>query len=578
MSAAWTAAWPLAQRAWSPFLRLREPLLCADAECARKEGLFGGLAMIRLDDHRVVLNLPALAKLGLDAHPVEVLAHEIGHHLFVPADLSDHGRLLARVRRGLPSVEDKAPLIANLYADLLINDRLQRQVGLPMDAVYRKLAGTNPGPLWRLYLRIYEQLWALPQGSLLREQLPKSVEGDALLGAQQIRSYAQDWLAGAGGFALLCLPYLIEERGQAPPAALAAWLDLNQVGAGDGMPDGLASLDPDELGPLHPAQDPRVVGRVDGGEPDAAAGSPDPARAIDPGGGAGQRRDPLEYGQILRQLGMDLNDHEVALRYYRELARPHLVRFPARIVPEVAEPQAEGIESWQPGEPLEEIDWFETVLLSPVVFPGLTTVKRVYGSSPGGLPAREAVDLDLYVDCSGSMPDPKRSFSPITLAGTIVALSAFRAGARVQATLWSGPGQYQCTAGFVRDEDAVLRVLTGYIGGSTQFPLNVLRDSHADRTRSDRPAHVLVLSDDGIDTILNPDERGTAGAQVVSEALAKARGGMSLALNVYPGWNRPDLVTLIERLQIAEYRVSNWEQLIAFARAFSQTSYAEAGT
>jgi hypothetical protein len=51
---------------------------------------------------------------------------------------------------------------------------------------------------------------------------------------------------------------------------------------------------------------------------------------------------------------------------------------------------------------------------------------------------------------------------------------------------------------------------------------------------------------------------------------------MSLALNVRKGWNRPNLVALLEQLQIKEYRVSNWEQLIAFARAFSQASYAEA--
>lgn len=575
----WTAAWPLAQRAWSPFLRLRAPVLCSNAESAKREGLGNGLAMIRLDDHRVVLNLPALRKLELDAHPVEVLAHEIGHHLFVPADLSDHGRLLARVRRGLPSVENQAPMIANLYADLLINDRLQRQVGLSMDALYRKLAGSDPGPLWQLYLRIYEHLWALPEGTLVRTEMSRSAEGDALLGAQLIRAYAQDWLDGAGGFALLCLPYLIEQRGQKPPTALSAWLDLDQVSAADGTPDGLANVDPGELVAVHPANDPRIGGVLDGQDAEAGEerGNGDKGLARSDGeGGTGQRRDPLEYGQILRQLGMNLSDHEVATRYYRELARPHLVRFPVRIIPEIAEPQAEGIESWQPGEPLEDIDWFQTVLVSPIVIPGLTTVKRVYGTSPGGLPAREAVDLDLYVDCSGSMPDPKRSFSPITLAGTIVALSAFRAGARVQATLWSGPGQYQCTAGFVRDEDAVLRVLTGYIGGSTQFPLNVLRDSHSERKPNDRPAHILVLSDDGIDTILNPDERGTAGAQVVANALAKARGGMSLALNVRKGWNRPNLVALLEQLQIKEYRVSNWEQLIAFARAFSQASYAEA--
>lgn len=576
MKTPWAEAWPIAQRAWSPFLRLREPLLCEDARSCKREGLGDGLAMIRLDDHRIVLNGPTLARLGLDAHPAEVLAHEIGHHLFVPGDLSDHGRLLARVRRGLPGHENAAPMIANLYADLLINDRLQRQAGLAMDALYRKLSGSDPGPLWQLYLRIYEHLWTLPPGSLVGGKMPDEAQGDALLGAQLIRSYAQDWLDGAGGFALLCLPWLMQQKRQ-PPAGLSEWLDLDQVGAADALPDGLAQVEPGELTPLHPANDPKVVrGKVDA-EADGDATGGDGSMAPEArGGGSGQRRDPLEYGQILRQLGLQLNDHEVALRYYRELARPHLVRFPVRIIPEVEEPQAEGVESWQPGEPLEQIDWFETVMVSPVVIPGLTTVQRVYGSSPGGQPQRAPVDLDLYVDCSGSMPNPKQQFSPITLAGAIVALSAFKAGSKVQATLWSGRGQYQCTPGFVRDADEVLRVLTGYIGGSTQFPLNVLRDSHANRTAADRPAHVLVLSDEGIDTILNADERGTLGAQVVETALQQARGGMSLALNVYPRWQHAGLEALREKLAIDQYRVSNWEQLIDFARDFSRASYAEA--
>ena len=578
MKSPWAEAWAPAQRAWSPFLRLREPIICRDARSSRQQGLGDGLAMIRLDDHRIVLNEASLQRLGLLAHPVEVLAHEIGHHLFVPGDLSDHGRLLARVRRGLPSREDDAPLIANLYADLLINDRLQQQAGLAMDALYRKLASNDASPLWQLYLRIYEQLWTLPQGTLVGGDLPAELEGDALLGARLIRAYAQDWLDGAGGFALLCLPYLLQQGRQQPPGGLAEWLDLDQVGDADALPDGLAEIEPGEQDPQHPAQDPRVVRRPptpENSDQDAKGGPPT-IRKDAKGGSRGQRRDPLEYGAILRQLGLALNDHEAAMRYYRELARPHLVRFPSRLIPEVEEPQPEGVESWQPGEPLEAIDWFETVLLSPVVVPGLTTVQRVYGRSPGGEPQRAPVDLDLYVDCSGSMPNPKSQFSPITLAGAIVALSAFKAGSKVQATLWSGRNQYQCTAGFVRDADEVLRVLTGYIGGSTQFPLNVLRDSHAQRTRSDRPAHVLVLSDEGIDTILNADERGTAGADVVRQALQQARGGMTLALNAYAGWKHAGLEALRAECGIAQYRVTSWDQLIDFARDFSRTSYAEA--
>ena len=40
------------------------------------------------------------------------------------------------------------------------------------------------------------------------------------------------------------------------------------------------------------------------------------------------------------------------------------------------------------------------------------------------------------------------AISYLALAGTILALSALRAGARVQATLWSGAGQFETTAGF----------------------------------------------------------------------------------------------------------------------------------
>ena len=62
------------------------------------------------------------------------------------------------------------------------------------------------------------------------------------------------------------------------------------------------------------------------------------------------------------------------------------------------------------------------------------------------------VDLDLYVDSSGSMPDPQLATSYLALAGAIVALSALRAGASVQATLWSGTGQVTVTNGIATFE------------------------------------------------------------------------------------------------------------------------------
>ena len=135
---------------------------------------------------------------GLERFPLEVMGHEIGHHVLAPADLTDQARLIARIRRGLPTKEHRAGFVANLYTDLLINDRLQRSSGLGMAAVYQALGGGSTEPLWTLYMRMYEILWRLQTGTLAKGELSDQLEGDAHLGSRLIRSYARDWLDGAG--------------------------------------------------------------------------------------------------------------------------------------------------------------------------------------------------------------------------------------------------------------------------------------------------------------------------------------------------------------------------------------------
>src|SRR5205814_847036 len=114
----------------SRFTRLRPPLLCLESAEARREGLTDSFAMIRLADQAIIVSLPAVQHSRVEAFPREILAHEIGHHVLAPATLTDHGRMIARMRRALPTLERHAPMVANLYSDLLINDRLQRSAGL----------------------------------------------------------------------------------------------------------------------------------------------------------------------------------------------------------------------------------------------------------------------------------------------------------------------------------------------------------------------------------------------------------------------------------------------------------------
>src|SRR4051794_12465146 len=157
--AEWAAQWPAALGVWSRFVQLHEPTwCCTEAEEAAAQ-LAGSFAMIRLVDHTVVISLRQVGEKGLRKFAREILAHEIGHHVYCPADLTDNARALARMRVGLPTKEHLAPLIANLYADLLINDRLQRSAGLDMSGVYTTLGSECRDQLWTLYMRTYELLW-----------------------------------------------------------------------------------------------------------------------------------------------------------------------------------------------------------------------------------------------------------------------------------------------------------------------------------------------------------------------------------------------------------------------------------
>lgn len=591
----WRAAWPAALSAWSRFTRLHDPLLCENTPVAASHGLSGSFAMIRLDDQSIVVDLETVQKIGLGDYAVEILAHEIGHHVLAPGNISDQFRLLARIRKALPTLEQHAPLVANLYTDLLINDRLQRQGELRMADIYRKMEAartaegdTGTNWVWALYLRIYEHLWRLDKADLLRSSLPEGklaegLDSDAWLGARLVRVYAGDWMQGAGGFATLLLRYLVEDAGE---TGVMGWLQDTRSAASGSEPQGGIDVESGEGGARHPVEDPRVSG-LDEGEGDADDVESEPYDARSTAGNApGQAREPWEYGAILKAAGINLSDHDIAVRYYRARALPYLVPFPSRPNPQSPEPLVEGLEPWSIGDSLDDLDWFQSVMVSPRPIPGQSTVKRFYGREEGRARQRLPVDLDLYVDSSGSMPNPQVQVSYLTLAGAVIALSALRTGSRVQATLWSSQGQITTTRGFVRDEGAILSVLTGYYGGGTAFPIHHLRKTYANPRPNghlERPAHILHISDDGITTMFARDEQGNDGWDVCARTLAIAGGGGTMALNLPTGWinhtHEWDSYRQIERagqeMGWGIHAISELSGLLDFARAFAERHYAE---
>lgn len=580
----WRAAWPQALEAWSKYTRLHDARFCHTTLEASKEGLSGSFAMIRLSDQSVVVDLQGVRELGLDDYAVEILAHEIGHHVLAPASAADHFRLLARIRRALPTLEHHAAMVANLYTDLYINDRLQRQAGLRMDHIYRKLeeasarkaSTASPSKVWLLYMRIYEDLWKLPKGDLGGGAADEAMDTDAWLGARLIRVYAKDWMDGGGKFATLLLPYLV--RKEEDEKRFLPMFDTRDAAEGC-EPSGGQQIEPGELeDAIHPVNDSRVSGLDDDAEPPADG---------DAVSGASQTREPYEYGEILKAAGVKLSEEEIAVRYYRERALPHLISYPKLPAPLSKELQMEGLESWQIGDPLDEVDWLQSVLQHPRPIPGLTTVRRTYGPDAMRPAKREPVDLDLYVDSSGSMPNPRTKTSYLALAGAVIALSALRAGAHVQVTLWSGSRQYMKTRGFVRDDREVLGVLTDFFGGTTCFPIHLLRETFT--AERERRTHILMISDDGITTMFDRDEKGGSGWDIAAHALKMGGAGGTMALNLPNDWEqagkwnwRREPYDALKRARSEQgwdiHAIARFEDLIEFARAFSRRHYAKSAT
>lgn len=587
---AFAAAWEPALAAWSAHTLLREPrVLGTDAE-AGKVHMSGQIAAIRLADSTILVNLERYLELGLQGCERAILAHEIGHHIFVPGNMADHVRLFAVLRRSLAGLPDPMVMLtANLWADSLINDRLVQDGGEGTAAgptgiveVYRRLRQNHKGPtdrVWRVYARSLEVLWRQPRDSLVDAATVSDTEhADAALLARIVRAFARDWIRGGRRYAAVLYPHLAEDAADAElkkqGGAIFTRSGLHdtegaakdQDGTSADLPAGVLQVDPIELEPLG---DDLLAAGVDGDGDGGGGGG-------GAGGAGGNARPPFEVGQLLRAMGLKVDDHAMITRYYKELAMPHLVPFPSESSAPAMDEQPEGLDPWAAGDALEKLDLFASLLQSPVLVPGVTTVQRHTGLVPGSEAASSPLDLDIYVDCSGSMPDPRHALSYLTLSATILALSCLRAGGRVQATLWSGPGVFDTTGGFLRDERAVLGMVTGFVSGATAFPLHLLRDTFAARKPHEGNAHVVVISDDGVDTMLAKDEHGRPGREVVAEAMAKAGGGGTLVLNLYRSPDQYAFCTDLEALGFRIFAVRDWSELVAFSRAFVRDRWGQA--
>ncbi|HOX43587.1 MAG TPA: VWA domain-containing protein [Myxococcota bacterium] len=504
MSPELASAWRRALRAWGLGVDLSAPVALAQGE---------ELACIDLRTRQTRVNLRRLEALGARGHLEALLAHEAGHHCRYPQTLGAAAKLLARQRAllaelecgrpGLPRVgpgfqAERLDCLLNLLLDVLINDALRVEHGPSYQALYRAIlaeAPAGPGPrpppsaMFGFTLALYEALWSADilgpaERARLAEVAPGWREEAGALAAA---------LGAAGGNMYLALdlyleavwPYAVADwsAGRLPAAG---WLErVLVIGPGD--------LDLDDLVGLarrSPEEQEADRQRAERRHPTLVELPPDPP-AEPPA--RGLRR---ELGAALaagRAFGQDPRAlSALVLEAYAREAERYRLRPPLAPGADALTPTT--LAPWELGEEPARVDWLASLGRAGVAIPGLTLLEREYEAGQAQGPAEAPPWLEVYIDSSGSMPDPSRDWSELAFAGFLLSRAALEAGSRVRLVQFSGPGNVRAMPDFSADRRAVERALLEHLGGGTQFPFDELGRS-LDRFRPLGRVQRVLLSD-----------------------------------------------------------------------------------
>lgn len=484
-------AWRAAQSHWSPALVMRPP-------CC-KEG--PAIAWIDLRTREVHIDDKRLRQDALDASLEALLAHELGHHLRYPGSLQAEARLRLLERKVIPVPGSS---FVNLFTDLLINEEIGPRYAPALAAVYRALAARDPvrDPVFAFYLTVYEELWQLDPGSLLGDagwftEAHPGHRADAQLLCQNLFALAPNVYTQFLYFLSVFSRYLALPEDDAAPRFMV----VMRCGPGEPTPEDWARA-------LVPHRAER--------------------EAIEKAMKEGWFGDDL--GDSLKELegrvgglpgmldGAAAETTEIMAAWYRHEAERWLFRPPKQrtwgdaIVPTTLDP-------WEVGDAPSAIDWVASLRSGmPLALAELVQRMRVPEVEGYEAPMWQT-RMEVYLDVSGSMPDPRLARNAMTLAAQVLAIAAVRAGGWVRALVYSMQPVTFWT--FSRSELELTRFLMHYVGGGTMFPFGVL-DASVDETARTPPIRV-VITDRDFDANIDASPKHLA-------ALARAAGASPFLL------------------------------------------------
>jgi hypothetical protein len=476
VAAAVADCWPRAQARWAPFLLLRSPAhQTKDLDVAR----------IDLGTRQIAINGRTIADRGLVPCLEAILAHEVGHHVRYPGTMVASARLQLLERQLIPIPGYN---FANLFTDLLINAELADLASALRDDLVRVYQSFQRGKGWGrdtsflFYMAVYEEVWQLELGALVGARHEQALarrfpeyRADAHMMAQDLFRLGPNIHTQFLYFLSVMSRYLVVPD-EGKPAHNG---DPLRCGHGDPSAEDWA----DALTPTMAEKEAIARARAEGWISDQAAERMTDREALDRriAGLPGQGGDVAELVP------------EVMAAYYRRQAEAHLIKPPPQMVlGEAIVPTT--LDEWEIGEPPSEIDWIATLRLRGEKLGGIAPLRRERIAEYEGaeIPMWQRT-IEIYLDVSGSMPDPRRTVNAMTLGALVLAVGAIRAGGAVRALLYSG--SYVRYWEWCRSELEISRFLMHYIGGGTEYPFAVLAESVAE-SRTARPVRVVITDGD----------------------------------------------------------------------------------
>jgi hypothetical protein len=508
------------------------------------------LAYIDLESRQVVVNLPLLAKLGAAGSLTAVLAHEIGHHVRFPHSLALAASLQLLEKRLVPGLRQS---LTNLFYDLLVNEFVGRTRREDLCRVYEgfvRQPGAETPPVFAFYLAVYEELWGKPAGSLVPKAALATMDERYPGWRAEARQFAETFYALPNvqlQFVYFCSRFV---RYVPDPEKLAFVVPLGHD----------APL-PDE-----DALDAAVRGIGAEENEDALREAQERGLLEDSGLDARAESDPLDaIDAVTRHLpGQSAAAFKLALvsRHYKRLVDEHLIEPPP--APRAPEPSLPTItEDWEWGDGLRAIDWTASLLARGALAPAQPLRRDLAPDEPSPL-ARAFPAVEIYLDTSGSMPDPSRSLNAMTLAALVLAASALRRQGVVRGIVYSSGKPL--VSDWMYDEERARLFLLQYAGGGTDYPFSVLKASARDRADVLR----VIISDS--DFLSNVQGRGAMDA--LRFAVDKSQLVVAF-LAIQEKWAREALAPV---LQAPRFRLVPVASLSDFGRAAADLARALFGS